>query len=100
VDEFETKELQAMEEVDGFRIIFQQANEELGKTRAIVDADLVTIRERHARMEEQQKELRAERDKLVQSVSEDVLPLYEKLLKSKDGTAIVTLRGGNAQAAT
>ena len=94
VDEFETKELQAMEEVDGFRIIFQQANEELGKTRAIVDADLVTIRERHARMEEQQKELRAERDKLVQSVSEDVLPLYEKLLKSKDGTAIVTLRGG------
>jgi predicted nucleic acid-binding Zn-ribbon protein len=94
VDEFETKELQAMEEVDGFRIKFQQANEELGKTRAIVDADLVTIRERHARMEEQQKELRAERDKLVQSVSEDVLPLYEKLLKSKDGTAIATLRGG------
>ena len=94
VDEFETRELQAMEEVDGFRIKFQQANEELGKTRAIVDADLVTIRERHARMEEQQKELRAERDKLVQSVSEDVLPLYEKLLKSKDGTAIATLRGG------
>lgn len=94
VDEFETKELQAMEEVDGFRIKFQQANEELGKTRAIVDADLVTIRERHARMEEQQKELRIERDKLVLSVSEDVLPLYEKLLKSKDGTAIATLRGG------
>lgn len=94
VDEFETKELQAMEEVDGFRIKFQQANEEFGKTRTIVNADLVTIRERHARMEEQQKELRAERDKLVQSISEDVLPLYEKLLKSKDGSAIATLRGG------
>lgn len=94
VDEFETRELQAMEEVDGYRIKFQAANEDLGKTRAIVDADLAAIRERHTRMEQQQKELHAERDKLVQSVSEDILPLYEKLLKSKDGTAIATLRGG------
>jgi predicted nucleic acid-binding Zn-ribbon protein len=94
VDEFETKELQAMDEVDSYRTRFQAANEELGKTRAIVDADLATIHERHTRMEQQQTELRAERDKLVRSVSENILPLYEKLLKSKDGTAIATLRGG------
>jgi uncharacterized protein len=94
VDEFETKELQAMEEVDAFRSKFQEANDQIGKVREVVEADLVTIRERHARMEEQQKEVKAERDKLVQSVSEDILPLYEKLMKSKDGTAIVTLHGG------
>jgi predicted nucleic acid-binding Zn-ribbon protein len=94
VDEYETKELQAMEEVDVFRVKFQEANEQIGKVREVVEADLVAIRERHARMEEQQKEVKAERDKLVQSVSEDILPLYEKLLKSKDGTAIVTLHGG------
>ncbi len=94
VDEYETQELQAMEEVDAYRVKFQEANEILGKTRAVVEADLVAIRERHARMMDQQKEVRAERDKLVESVSEDILPLYEKLLKSKEGTAIATLHGG------
>ena len=94
VDEFETQELQAMEEVDAFRTKFQEANELLGKTRAVVETDLAAIRDRHARMLEQQNEVRSERDKLVQTVSEDILPLYEKLLKSKEGTAIATLHGG------
>lgn len=83
-----------MEEVDGYRVKFQQASELLAKTRAVVEADLAAIRERHARMEEQQKEVRAERDKLVQTVSEDILPLYNKLIKSKDGLAIATLHHG------
>lgn len=94
VDEYETQELQAMEEVDTYRVKFQEVNEILGKTRAVVEADLVAIRERHARMMEQQTEVKAERDKLVESVSEDILPLYEKLIKSKEGTAIATLHGG------
>lgn len=94
VDEYETQELQAMEEVDAYRLKFQAVSELLAKTRAVVEADLATIRERHARMMEQQKEVTAEREKLVQSVSEDILPLYTKLIKSKDGLAIATLHGG------
>lgn len=95
VDEFETQELQAMEEVDAFRVKFQEASEQLAKTRAVVEADLAAIRERHARMLEQQKEVQLDRDKLVQTVSEDILPLYNKLIKSKDGLAIATLHSGN-----
>jgi predicted nucleic acid-binding Zn-ribbon protein len=95
VDEFETQELQAMEEVDAYRVKFQQASELLAKTRAVVEADLAAIRERHARMLEQQKEVQLERDKLEQTVSEDILPLYTKLIKSKDGSAIATLHAGN-----
>lgn len=94
VDDLETQELQAMEEVDAFRAKFKEAEARLGKTREVVEVDLAAIRERHQRMEEQQKEVRAERDKLVQAISEDILPLYEKLLKSKEGTAIATLHNG------
>ncbi len=38
--------------------------------------------------------MEAEREKLVADVSEDYLPLYEKLMKSKDGMAIATLKDG------
>ncbi len=95
VDDFETQELEAMEELDGLRAKYQEAEGLLTKTRAVVDGDLAAIRERHTRMIEQQKEVQAERDELVKNVSEDILPLYNKLIKSKDGLAIATLHSGN-----
>jgi hypothetical protein len=94
VDAFETQELEAMEVVDGLRAKYTEVESLLGKTRQVVEADLVTIRERHVRLQEQQKEVTVEREKLVLLVSEDILPLYTKLIKSKDGLAIATLRGG------
>lgn len=95
VDDLETQELEAMEGLDELRKTFQQAEVSLAKTRAMVEADLAAIRERHKRMTEQQKEVQIERDELVKSVSEDILPLYSKLIKSKDGLAIATLHSGN-----
>lgn len=94
VDDFETKELEAMEEVDGFRQRQKEAEECLKKTQEVIDGDLVAIRERHERMSAQLAETAAERDKLVQNVPEEILPLYEKLMKSKDGTAIASLHDG------
>ena len=38
--------------------------------------------------------MQLERDKLVKDISEDILPMYMKLLKSKDGMAIATLKDG------
>jgi predicted nucleic acid-binding Zn-ribbon protein len=94
VDGLETRELEAMEEVDGFRNKMKEADALLAKTQKVVDDDLATIKSRHARMEEQGTEVQAERDKLVNDVPEDHIPLYEKLMKSKDGMAIATLRDG------
>ena len=94
VDELETQELEAMEIVDDLRAKFVEAEGCLTKTRQVVEADIALIRERHARAQEQHQEVRVEREKLVLSVSEDILPLYEKLIKSKEGTAIATLHGG------
>lgn len=94
VDELETKELEAMEVVDIFRKKEKEAQECLAKTQRVIDEDLASIKARHSKMEEQFKETELEREKLVINVSEDLLPLYGKLMKSKDGMAIATLRGG------
>ena len=92
VDELETRELEGMEEVDAFRKSQSEAEVQLAKTQKVVDEDLVALKERHARMEEQVREVQLERDKLVLEISEDILPLYNKLMKSKDGMAIATLK--------
>ena len=39
-------------------------------------------------------EVSVEREKLVADVPEDNLPIYEKLMKSKDGMAIASLKDG------
>jgi predicted nucleic acid-binding Zn-ribbon protein len=94
VDAFETKELEAMEEVDGFRSKLQEAEVGLKKTREVVEGDLKTIHQRHAQTDVKKAEVEGERAKLVEAISEDILPIYEKLMKSKGGTAVATLRAG------
>lgn len=94
IDDLETRELEAMEEVDVFRKNQTEAQTQLAKTKGFVEEDLVSIKQRHAQMEEQVKEVKAEREKHVAEVSEDYLPLYRKLMKSKDGMAIGTLKDG------
>lgn len=94
VDELETKELEAMEEVDVFRKKQVEAEAVLARTQKMVDEDLVSIKQRHGQMESQLAEVKVERERLVKEVSEDLLPLYGKLMKSKDGMAIATLKNG------
>ena len=94
VDEYETRELEAMEETDVFRKKQTEAEAILAKSKGVVAEDLATIKERHERLREQKAEVSAEREKLVQNVSEEILPLYNKLMRSKDGMAIATLKGG------
>lgn len=94
VDELETKELEAMEEVDVFRKKQTEAEALLAKTQKFVDEDLASIKQRHAEMEAQLAEVKAEREKLAAEASEEYLPIYGKLMKSKDGMAIATLKNG------
>lgn len=94
VDDYETKELEAMEEVDSYRVKQKAAEEQLAKTQTVVDDDLITIKERHTQLKAKLEEVQAERDVLVKEVSEDYLPIYGKLMKSKDGMAIATLKAG------
>ena len=97
LDDFETKELEAMEEVDGFRTASKAAQAALDHTKTLVQEDLATIKERHARMQADRAEVSADRDKLVLLVPQDILPLYNRLMKTKAGVAIAPLRDGKCE---
>jgi predicted nucleic acid-binding Zn-ribbon protein len=97
LDAFETLELEAMDEVDGFRAAQKAAEAALAHTRTLVDEDLASIGTRHARMETDRLEILAEREKLIGNVPESVIPLYNRLMKTKDGLAIAPLRDGKCE---
>lgn len=97
LDGLETDELEAMEEVDGFRKALKEAEAAKNHTKTLVDEDLATISERHGRMEAEKAEVTAERDKLAANCSETLMPLYNRLMKTKAGLAIAPMREGKCQ---
>jgi len=94
LDGLETRELELMEESDRFRTLLNDAEAALTKTQEIVNQDLASIAERKKNLLAQTAELRAEREKLATAADSSVLPLYERLLKSKGGVAIAPLHEG------
>lgn len=97
LDDFETKELEAMEEVDGFRNSHKAAETALTRTAKLVEDDLEMILQRHQRMEADRKEILIEREALLAKAPEAVVPLYNRLMKTKDGLAIAPLRDGKCE---
>jgi predicted nucleic acid-binding Zn-ribbon protein len=97
LDDFETRELEAMEEVDGFRQAHKAAEAARAVTRKLVEEDLATVAQRHERMQAEQAEVAAERAKLMLNVPESVIPLYNRLMKTKDGLAVAPMREGKCE---
>ena len=97
LDEFETRELEAMDEVDGFRNALKAAEAARAKTRTLIEADLASLAERHKRMESEKIEVQAEREQLLQNVPESIIPLYNRLMKTKAGLAVAPLRDGKCE---
>jgi predicted nucleic acid-binding Zn-ribbon protein len=93
-DDLETRELELMEEMDALRAAQKAAEAALAHTRTLVDEDLATIVRRRERMEAERAEIVTERDQLATGVSETVLPLYQRLMKTKDGMAIAPMHEG------
>jgi uncharacterized protein len=94
VDDYETRELECMEVSDGLRRAQAAAEAALGQTKKHVEEDLTSIAERRQNLLAEQAEVRTERLRLAEGTSPTVLPLYERLLKSKDGVAISPLHEG------
>jgi predicted nucleic acid-binding Zn-ribbon protein len=94
VDGLETRELELMEESDRLRGVLAEAEAALKKTRGFVDEDLASLAERKKNLQDETAELRAERDRLAGQADPSVLPLYERLLKTKAGVAIAPMREG------
>jgi len=97
LDKLETAELEAMEEVDRLRAELKKAEETLARTHKIVDEDLEKIAERAMRMKAEREEVLAERDRLAAGAPDELLPLYERLMKTKNGLALAPLTGDKCQ---
>jgi len=94
VDDLETRELELMEEMDGHRAAQKSATAALEKSRALIDEELAAIQSRRERLEAERAEVAAARVQLATDVPEAILPLYERLMKTKAGLAIVPLHDG------
>lgn len=96
-DELETRELEIMEEIDAKRAELKAAEAARAHTRTLIEEDLASIAQRSERMEAERAEVTAERDKLASAVPESLLPLYQRLMKSKSGLALAPMRDGKCE---
>lgn len=97
LDDFETRELEAMEEVDGFRSAQKAAEAARAQTRKLVEEDLASIARRHQQMEADRVEVLAERETLAANIPDSIMPLYKRLMKTKDGLAVAPMRDGKCE---
>ena len=94
VDDLETRELELMEEMDVVRGTLKSAQAARAHDRTLVEEDLASIAQRRERMETERREVAAERESLASQVPEAILPLYNRLMKSKAGLAVAPLQEG------
>jgi predicted nucleic acid-binding Zn-ribbon protein len=94
IDGLETRELELMEKADALRTALQSAEAAQAHTRKLVEEDLATLAARQQRLETETVEVQAERTRLAATAPEALLPLYERLLKTKNGLAVVPVTAG------
>jgi len=94
VDDLETRELELMEEMDALRAALKSAEAARTNTRKLVDEDLASIAQRRERMLAERNEVAAERATLATRVPESLMPLYERLMKTKAGLAVAPMHEG------
>ena len=94
VRKHEDAELELMEELDAAKKVLQAAQAKLAETQKNVDDDLAQLVLRGAILEKHVAETKDERATLAAPIEPETLDLYDRLLKSKGGTAIVPLSNG------
>jgi predicted nucleic acid-binding Zn-ribbon protein len=83
-----------MERADALRATLTAAEQALAKTQQRVNEELASLADRRKRVEGEAAELREERARLAAAAPAEQLPLYERLLKTKNGIAVVPAVGG------
>ena len=90
VDQLETSELELMEKADTLSETRQKAEKALALTQSMVDEEIAQLDQRAAECKAQHDEVTSGRATLVADIDDDTLSLYERLMKSKGGDAIVS----------
>lgn len=94
VDDLETSELELMEKADTLNADHQQTTDALAKTQALVDEEIASLIKREEECQSQLSDVQTERAKLAAELDEDLLSLYDRLMTSKGGNAVVSINKG------
>ena len=92
VDELETHELEIMEEMDAHKAAHKEAQAVLARSKALVDDELREIAARRERLGAELAEVTAARAALTAKVPAEILPLYDRLMKTKAGLALAPMQ--------
>lgn len=94
IDGLETQELEKMEEADAYRAKVKEAEAQLARSQALVNDDLADLTKKKETLLARKAELLAERQQLASAIDPEIIPLYDRLMKNKNGTAVVQVSNG------
>ncbi len=94
IDSLETTELELMEKADALQKTLKEKEKALALTQSMVDKEIANLDQSAAECTKQYTEVKANRDELASHIDEDLLALYQRLLKSKKGRAVVAINHG------
>jgi len=92
--EIEDRELLLMEDAENLKPALQSAQEAYIAEKRKVETHMASLISRKENLETRQKELESERPNFTEGIEEDLLDRYNRLFKSKNGIALVTVEHG------
>ena len=92
--EIEDRELLLMEDAESLKPALQAAQEAHVAEKKKVETHMASLVSRKENLETRQKELESERPSFTDGIDEDLLDHYNRLFKSKNGIALVTVEHG------
>lgn len=97
VVKLEDQELELMEKLEGARPPVAAANAKLADTKKLVDEELKALEERRVILTDRLAELKAQRAQVASEIEPEALGLYDRLMRTKGGTAVAALEEGICQ---
>lgn len=94
IDKYETRQLELMEEADTLRSTLDAAQAALEKSRSVVNEDLKSLAQRRKNLEAEIVETRSLRDEAAAGIDGELITLYDRLMKKKNGLAVAQVQNG------
>jgi hypothetical protein len=91
ISELEDRELVLMEEAESLKPALLAAQEAHAEEKKKVESHMASLGVRRDNLESRKKELEQERPSFTEGIEEDLLDRYQRLFKSKNGLALVTV---------
>lgn len=91
IDGLETQELELMERGDEFRQILEEAEAAYNVTKGGVDEEIAALQGRMDNFIKEVEGLEAERTELAAAIDEDLLDLYDRILKLRGAPVVVQI---------